>query len=193
MRKIDEGKKERVKLAVFEITRDEGIAGLSFGKIAKHANVSSGTPYVYYKDKTDMLGKIYLDVKDLLDTGLRASIAAGKTPEDKLFNCVYHFAQQFHEHPLESIYLDEVRDNPKVVTAEVIRQGNRLAQPVDNLFQELNEAGMFVINNQETLYALLFAPFIMVQKQRVVTDQPMMLSELETVIRLSIQGVLKNR
>ena len=76
MRKIDEGKKERVKQAVFEITRDEGIAALSFGKIAKCAHVSSGTPYVYYKDKTEMLGKIYLEVKELIDKGLKAAIDA---------------------------------------------------------------------------------------------------------------------
>ncbi|MFC6259794.1 TetR/AcrR family transcriptional regulator [Levilactobacillus fujinensis] len=193
MRKIDEAKKERIKQAVFEITRDEGIAALSFGKIAKLACVSSGTPYVYYRDKTVMLSQIYLDVKVLFDEGLQAAITAGKTPQDKLFNAANHFASQFLEHPLEANYLSAVRNNPKLITPTAIREGNRQAQPLYRLFQELVDAGVLITNNQETVSALVFAPFTMVLQERFVMDQPVLLSELQTVIQLSLQSVLKSR
>jgi len=193
MRKIDEGKKERIKQAVFEITRDEGIAALSFGKIAKLAAVSSGTPYVYYQDKTTMLSQIYLDVKMLFDEGLQATIDAGETSEEKVFNAVNHFASQFLEHQLEANYLSAIRNNPKLITPTALKQGGRLAQPLNTLFQELVDDGNLVTNNPETVSALLFAPFVMVLQERFVADQPVLLSELQTVIQMSIQGIFKSR
>lgn len=193
MRKIDESKKERIKQAVFEITRDEGIAALSFGKIAKLAAVSSGTPYVYYQDKTTMLSDIYLDVKQLIDTGLQDAINAGATTEERLYNAVNHFASQFLAHPLEANYLNAIRNNPKLITPEAIRQGNRLANPLNQLFQDLVDEGQLVTNNQEAVTVLLFAPFTMFLQQRFVANQPVLLSELQTIIQLSMQGLFKNR
>lgn len=193
MRKIDEGKKNRIKQAVFEITRDEGIAGLSFGKLAKRAGVSSGTPYVYYQDKTDMLGKIYLDVKTLVDEGLQADIDQGKTPEERLFNAVNHFAKQLVAHQLEANYLAAIEDNPQLVTAAVLQAGNQLAAPLKVAFEAAAATGRLKTTNPETVMALLFGPFTMVLRQRFAIDQPVLASELETVIQFSMQGLLKNR
>jgi len=193
MRKIDEGKKNRIKQAVFEIARDEGIAGLSFGKLAKRAGVSSGTPYVYYQDKTDMLGKIYLDVKTLVDDGLQADIDQGKTPEERLFNAVNHFAKQLVAHQLEANYLAAIEDNPQLVTAAVLQAGNQLAAPLKVAFEAAAATGRLKTTNPETVMALLFGPFTMVLRQRFAIDQPVLASELETVIQFSMQGLLKNR
>jgi len=193
MRKIDEGKKNRIKQAVFEIARDEGIAGLSFGKLAKRAGVSSGTPYVYYQDKTDMLGKIYLDVKTLVDEGLQADIDQGKTPEERLFNAVNHFAKQLVAHQLEANYLAAIEDNPQLVTAAVLQAGNQLAAPLKVAFEAAAATGRLKTTNPETVMALLFGPFTMVLRQRFAIDQPVLASELETVIQFSMQGLLKNR
>jgi len=193
MRKIDEGKKNRIKQAVFEIARDEGIAGLSFGKLAKRAGVSSGTPYVYYQDKTDMLGKIYLDVKTLVDDGLQADIDQGKTPEERLFNAVNHFAKQLVAHQLEANYLAAIEDNPQLVTAAVLQAGNQLAAPLKVAFEAAAATGRLKPTNPESVRALLFGPFTMVLRQRFAIDQPVLASELETVIQFSMQGLLKNR
>ena len=55
MRTIDTAKRDKVIQTVLQITMEEGLAALSFDKLAKRAGISSGTPYVYYKDKTDLL------------------------------------------------------------------------------------------------------------------------------------------
>ena len=62
MRTIDAAKREKVTQTVLQITMEEGLAALSFDKLAKRAGISTGTPYVYYKDKTDMLSCIYRQV-----------------------------------------------------------------------------------------------------------------------------------
>ena len=70
MRKIDSQKLKALQEAVFELTVSDGLAGLSMSKIAKKANISPSTMYVYYDDKETMISDIYKQVKDELDYGI---------------------------------------------------------------------------------------------------------------------------
>ena len=80
MRKIDENKKEAITQAVFQLTKEVGLVGLSIAKVAKIAGVSPATIYVYYKDKADMLSQILIGVKDILDEGQKEIILSVSDP-----------------------------------------------------------------------------------------------------------------
>ena len=99
MRTIDTAKRDKVVQTVLQITMEEGLAALSFDKLAKRAGISSGTPYVYYKDKTDMLSCIYTQVWQGLQEGLQQAIDMGRTPGEKLFFGLRQLAQTLLAHP----------------------------------------------------------------------------------------------
>ena len=86
MRTIDEEKRNKIVQAVFDIVTEEGLAGLTFSKIAKRVKVSTATAYVYFENKEDMISKIYIDVKQLFDEGLKESIEQGTTMRERLFH-----------------------------------------------------------------------------------------------------------
>lgn len=173
------------------ITKEEGIQGLSFGKIAKHAQVSSGTPYVYYKDKTDMLSKMFLQTKTLFDDHLQADIDRGKTISDRLFEGVMHFARMYTNYPLQAIFITAIRANPGLVTKEALDYGNRSAQPLNDLFDEAVKSDALITTNIEEATVLLFGPFLMLIQERLSANQDARLDELETVIHHSVDGILK--
>ena len=122
MRKIDVEKRNKVTQAVLQITMEDGLAGLSFDKLAKRAGVSSGTPYVYYRDKTDMLSCIYAQVWQALQEGLQTAIDSGRTTGEKLFFGLQHLAQMLLNHPQEAHFLLSVLNAPEFVTAETMRE-----------------------------------------------------------------------
>lgn len=95
MRTIDTEKRDRVVQTVLQITMEEGLAALSFDKLAKRAGISTGTPYVYYKDKTDMLSCIYGQVWLSLQEGLQQAIDMGRTPGEKLFSACGSWRRPF--------------------------------------------------------------------------------------------------
>ena len=99
MRTIDAAKREKVTQTVLQITMEEGLAALSFDKLGKRAGISTGTPYVYYRDKTDMLSCIYRQVYQHLQEGLQEAIDTGRTTGEKLFFCLRHLAQMLLAHP----------------------------------------------------------------------------------------------
>ncbi|WP_268912922.1 TetR/AcrR family transcriptional regulator [Lentilactobacillus sp. SPB1-3] len=191
MRKIDEQKKQAIEHTVLVIIKEEGIQGLSFGKIAKRARVSSGAPYVYFKDKTDMLSSLYLKAKNLFDQGIQYDIDQGKTLQEKIFFSVNHFARMAVDYPLEANLLNALRDNPKMISEEARIEGSSLAFPLVSMYEEAVKDNRFVSDNLELIYAQLFGPFIMLLVDRQAVGKFATIEELNEIIKMSVKGVLR--
>lgn len=59
MRSKDQEKQQRIKDAMVRLILREGIDGTSISKIAREANVSPATIYVYYSSKEEMLAEVF--------------------------------------------------------------------------------------------------------------------------------------
>ena len=62
MRLQDENKKEAIFDATIKLVNEVGFAAASVAKIAKEANVSPATIYIYFKNKEDLLISIFLEI-----------------------------------------------------------------------------------------------------------------------------------
>lgn len=191
MRTADKEKKQRVDQAVLTITKREGIQALSFSKIAREAAVSSGTPYVYYQDKTDMLGQIYLAIKNRFDTGLAADIARGQTLEARVYNGVMHFLEMDLNYPLEATFMTEINNNPKLVTAATVEAGMRQAAPLFALYDEAKATGRLRVEDMTEVVAMLFGPPQMLLAQWETAGEQARIGPLQHLTRLAIQALLQ--
>lgn len=63
MRHKDDNKRDNIFNAAIQLINDQGLSQASISKIAKLAEVSASTIYVYFENKEDMLNKLYLRVK----------------------------------------------------------------------------------------------------------------------------------
>lgn len=158
MRKIDETKRAAITKAVFQITYDEGITNLSIAKIARKVGVSKATMYVYYADKTDMLSKIFLEVKGLMDEGLDQLLAKDLPFDQRVKSALIHFADKFVAYPYEANFMRAITDNPSLVKAGVIEQSMLMVQSLMDLFDEGVTNGYWVTDDLEILVALIFSP-----------------------------------
>ncbi|MGG9971569.1 TetR/AcrR family transcriptional regulator [Ferruginibacter sp. SUN002] len=82
MRVRDENKEQLVRQKALEMLVKEGFNGFSMQKLAKAANVSPATLYIYYKDKDDLIVKIGIE------EGLKMKTAALKD-----FDPAMHFEE----------------------------------------------------------------------------------------------------
>lgn len=188
MRNKDEFKQNKIKHVVLQIVAEDGLAGLSFAKIASRAGVSSGTPYVYYKDKTDMLSKIYIEVKELLDDGLQEAISKGTTIKEQLYFGVFHFAERYVEYPLESNYAYSISYSPEYITEKAMQQSLFLTKPLFDLYEKAIKDNILLVDDIEQLNALLFAPMATLLKQGEGAD----LEKIKKVVLLSVDAVIKS-
>ncbi|MCK4754383.1 MAG: helix-turn-helix transcriptional regulator, partial [Calditrichia bacterium] len=63
MRVKDEFKQDALFNATVKLVNEIGFVAASVSKIAKEANVSPATIYIYYKNKDDLLVSTYIEIK----------------------------------------------------------------------------------------------------------------------------------
>ena len=97
MRKKDNEKYKAISSAAMKLITDEGFHNTSMSKIAKAANISSSTIYVYFENKEDMLNKLYIDAKKEMSQAIfyeYDSKAPIKDSFKKIWNNYYKFLQK---------------------------------------------------------------------------------------------------
>lgn len=84
MRTRDENKEQLVRQKALEILVKEGFDGFSMQKLAKAANVSPATLYIYFKDKDDLIVKIGIEEGMKLKKGTLEGFDPGMPFEEGL-------------------------------------------------------------------------------------------------------------
>jgi len=116
MRIKDEVKQEAIIKATIKLVNKIGFVSSSVAKIAKEANVSPATIYIYYKNKEDLLVSTYIDIKLKLSEALLKNFDDSKPFRDILLNFwkngfdfvannkeLYMYAEQFSNSPYSEV------------------------------------------------------------------------------------------
>ncbi|CAL1519433.1 TetR/AcrR family transcriptional regulator [Chitinophaga sp. MM2321] len=123
MRIRDENKEIAIREKAIEMIVNEGFDGLSMHKLAKAANISASTIYIYFKNREDLLNQLYIAVADLFVKETLQNFDPEMDFEAGLwlqwnnryryilqYPLHYHFSEQFRNSPL--IRQQEAREDP---------------------------------------------------------------------------------
>ena len=100
MRLKDLDKQQRIKEAMVKLILREGIDGLSISKIAREANVSSATIYVYYSSKEEMLSEVFREYSDAPYRYMMQRLSPdmdGETLIEEIVRGCYSFSREHEE------------------------------------------------------------------------------------------------
>ncbi|KFF12726.1 TetR family transcriptional regulator [Chryseobacterium soli] len=84
MRNRDLNKENSIKQKAIEIIVKEGLNGFTINKLAKACNISVGTPYVYYKDKDDLIVKLVIEEGNKMETEINKGFDPDSSLEEGL-------------------------------------------------------------------------------------------------------------
>jgi TetR/AcrR family transcriptional regulator, multidrug resistance operon repressor len=146
MRLRDENKENVIREKAFEMIVKFGFDGFSMHKLAKSANVSAATIYIYYKNREDLLNRLYnhafakLTQVSLLNFSPDHSLEEGLWLQWKNrfkfiseYPVYYSFIEQFRNSPLinhKDIDKSEFKENMRLFVANAIKRGElRKMQP----------------------------------------------------------------
>lgn len=112
MRIKDDKKKEALLLATIKLVNEIGFVSSSVSKIAKEANVSPATLYIYFKNKDDLIVSTYIEIKRSMSAAMLENFDPKLPVRDilqntwhKIFNYVaanredFRYAEQFSNSP----------------------------------------------------------------------------------------------
>ena len=177
MRKKDDEKEYRIRQAVIELMLKEGFYGTSIAKIAKAANVSPATVYIYYENKEEMLQDIYQKCSESVFYYLTQGINCEMNRAGMIETLIRRYYAYMTQHPEAFCFIEQFANCPALYKNcgcgrgihDIIRWIN------DNSAQDLSQR-----YSEESISALLFYPIkaIAIDHSRSKQEKEKQLDEL---------------
>lgn len=138
MKLKDEEKELRIKEVTLELVSEKGLAGVKMATVARMAELSPSTLYVYYSSKEDLLKAIFRDTMELFlknDLGVSIEDTPYKTQIELMYRKIlgfkqhkvkeHHFIKQFFTSPYFDQELQEEMKDVGVGFMELIEYGRK--------------------------------------------------------------------
>ena len=134
MRTKDLNKKDRIFKAALVLTKKVGIAGITMSKIAKEAQIATGTLYIYFKTKEELIHQLYVKLET--ESAHRFlqnyddSLSFKKGIKTIWLNYLKHRIEYFEE----SIFIEQYYHSP-YITQQQKEMAEDMKQPVYRLLE----------------------------------------------------------
>jgi AcrR family transcriptional regulator len=166
MRIRDENKIDTIHEKAVEIIVESGFDGLSMQKLAKAANVSPATLYIYFKDREDLIQQVATkEAAQMVEATLKnfdpsLPFAEGLTIQWK------NRAKYWLKYPKQAKFLEQVRHSP--VGEEVYTKvKSEFAQVMSEFVKGAVKRRELIALPIEVYWAVAFAPFYQLVKFHV--------------------------
>ena len=188
MRTKDEKKKEALFEATVKLVNEIGFASSSVSKIAREANVSPSTIYVFFKNKEDLLVSTYVEIKRNMSKALLSDFDDTLPIRDIIksvwfstFKYIsnnleyYDFAEQFANSPYSDLVDKEALEKHFLPILKVMEQGieQKIIKNVDRNF----------------LVAFIFHPISRLANPRLCHGLEMTPENLETAFTMAWDAI----
>ena len=107
MRTRDQAKYDSIIDASIQLTNKLGFDGISISKIAKKAEVSPATIYIYFENKEDLFTKIYTDIRKKMSQGGLEGLHEGMSTEETFKSIWTHSFNYNLKHPEYLTYREQ--------------------------------------------------------------------------------------
>ncbi|HAI76135.1 MAG TPA: hypothetical protein DCM08_07785 [Microscillaceae bacterium] len=154
MKPKDEQKQEAIQQAALQCIFEEGIAGLKMESIAKKAQVATGTVYVYFKNKDELINHLFLRFKRSSILALEAQIDV-KQPFKVNFRQLWYSYMNFAlTNPAQATLLEQLHRSP-YLSQEARQEAEKLLEPIRQLLNEGKQQQLVKPVDNELLLAFL--------------------------------------
>jgi len=153
--------------ATIELVNNNGFHATAMSKIAKIANVSPATIYLYFENKQDLVNKTYIEVKTAYTNYAFATYKADM-PVEKGFEIIWKRIADFKLKECENAMFLAQCDNTPMIDEPSRQQGIRHLQPLLDLWERGKKEGIIKPLSNYLLYAYGINPlsFLMINQKR---------------------------
>ena len=192
MRSRDTKKEEAICEASIDLINRKGLSETSMSQIAKQANVSPATIYIYFKNKEDLLRQLYLKVQRDARTNIFTGYE-GFLPIDESFKILLRKAYQyFLRKPEHFIFLEQYANSPlidKIDSKEI----ESYFEPLFTLFDRGKQNRLIKDLPNEMLLSFTFYPVMQLVKFHQSGKLRLEYAEFEATLKLAWSNIKRDR
>lgn len=160
-------KRNALVKATIELVNNSGFHATPMSKIAKMANVSPATIYLYFENKQDLVNQTYIEVKAEYTNYAFADFDANMTIEEG-FEMIWKRIADFKLNECEHAMFLAQCDNTPMIDEESRQEGIKHLQPLLDLWERGKKEGVIKPLSDYILYAYAINPlsFLMMTQKR---------------------------
>tara|TARA_R110000787_G_scaffold171586_3_gene284225 strand:+ start:210 stop:794 length:585 start_codon:yes stop_codon:yes gene_type:complete len=153
--------------ATIELVNNNGFHATSMSKIAKMANVSPATIYLYFENKQDLVNQTYIEVKAVYTTYAFATYSHEMSVEEG-FEIIWKRIADFKLKDCENALFLAQCDNTPMIDEDSRQEGIKHLQPLLDLWARGKKEGSIKSLSDYLLYAYAINPlsFLMMSEKR---------------------------
>ncbi len=164
---MDASKRERLLKAAIKIFARDGFFKAKVEEIAKLAGVATGTTYLYFKNKDDLLISIFEEEMTPFIEKIKVELAKQTSPEDKILTFIVKHCQVVEKNPDLALLLEvELRQSNKFLHEY---KGTKFKEYLDllgNAFEEGQKSGLF----RDTIHPSIFKQLVFGAVDQISTN-----------------------
>ena len=119
-----------IRRALRTLVAERGFHGASMSAVATEAGVATGTAYVHYESKDDLVLATYLEIKTELGEAVLVGYDPDATPADRYRHLVHGAYAHLAAEPERARFLTQMEESPfhDAAHERLLEQGDRLAE-----------------------------------------------------------------
>jgi AcrR family transcriptional regulator len=179
MRAKDENKEITIRDQAIEMIVKEGFYGLSMQKLARAANISASTIYVYFDSREDMLNKLFFYVEDIFTKESLKDFDPKMSFEEGLWLQWKNRYRHILKYPLHFHFSEQFRNSPLIRHKDI--QENRFKKSMKEFVYHAVQRNEIEDLPVEIFWSLAYGPFYTLVKFHLddssMTGKPFSLSD----------------
>lgn len=188
MRLKDENKKEAILQASVKLVNEIGFVSASVAKIAKEANVSPATIYIYHKNKEDLLVSIYLEIKRKLSEAMKNNYNPSDPLKEKIRKIWFNGFNYISQHPDYFLFTEQFSHSPysSLINKEDVENNFQL---FINLLNQGIEQKVIKNVDYHILVTFAFYPILILSNQKLCFGFDKTIENLNTAFEFAWQAI----
>jgi AcrR family transcriptional regulator len=157
MRPKDENKAEAIREKAIQIIVKEGFDGLSMQKLAKAANISASTIYIYFDNREDLLKKLYIETELDFEEDALQNFNPTMSFEEGLWLQWKNRYKNIAKNPTRFYFFEQFRNSPLIKHKDIKQSEfrNKMKQFVKNAIDK----GEIIQLPNEIFWAVAYGAF----------------------------------
>jgi AcrR family transcriptional regulator len=188
MRQKDENKQDAIIEATVKLVNDIGFVAASVSKIAKEANVSPATIYIYYKNKEDLLVSTYIDIKQKLSTAIIKDFDENEPIRDIFKKLWFNAFRYISKYPHYFQYAEQFSYSPYNSLVDK-KEVDKYFEPMMNIIKKGIEQKIIKDVSFEILTVFMFYPVMLLSNPRLCATFELNEENIETAFTLAWDAI----
>jgi len=190
MRNKDETKVKLILDTALSMIARIGLSGLKMSDLAKEAGVATGTVYIYFEDKNQLIRELYLQLTRHSTTDLSKGILVHEPLKIRLNKIALNYLENNIKNPENGVFLEQYFRSPYLQKDDETRlEEEKVLQPIYELVLEGQRQSLIKEANPKWLVLLMCGMLNEVAKQLIYKQKSLSEDEWELTFGVLWDGI----